>query len=513
MLQLSEIGGGVQTNDCLCTLQPDLDNVLNRTYQRTSQSYYLCAYRRKCQRGFVTELQDVYGNTVLHYVAQGGSLNISKALVKKNSDVLQIVNKRGELPLINSIYNDSKELDWYLTLITRVESPSSLKILRTLIGSSYITSNNIVLYFIRRDPELALANDECQTSLLWWLVSEPSHVLSGSKLGFFKRWMYKYFLQSTEGIPTLFTSIQPRSFATQVLSIKVVIDAKFKYKYIVELVNLVCTQLSSISFQQISHFLHRPPIMDNAIEVGIEEVVKTILQHFPYLIKYTTKPQRNILQIAVEYRQQKIVNILKEISPTRTRNLYGQLEVEKTIYPFLRKQKNYDNQTTKDKWMKDTANSSIIISTLIATVLLAAAFTLPGGNVNDKGIPILLRTNTFMVFAISNALGLFSSMTSLVMFLAILTARYVIEDFFESLPKKLIIGLGSLFFAIAAMIIAFGATLTIILSDRWQWVAVPITLIASFPVAIFVMLQLPLFVQMIHSTYGSSIFRSLPSRC
>ncbi|KAL5824368.1 hypothetical protein ACOSQ3_020431 [Xanthoceras sorbifolium] len=455
MLQLSEIGGGVQTNDCLCTLQPDLDKVLNRTYQRTSQSYYLCAYRRKCQRGFVTELQDVYGNAVLHYVAQGGSLNISKALVKKNSDVLQIVNKRGELPLINSIYNDSKELDWYLTLITRVESPSSLKILRTLIGSRYTTSNNIALYFIRRDPELALANDECQTSLFWWLVSAPSHVLSGN------------FLQSTEGIPTLFTSIQPRSFATQVLSIEVVIDAKFKHKYIVELVNLVCTQLSSISFQQIPHFRHRPPIMDNAIEVGIEEVVKTILQHFPYLIKYSTKPQLNILQIAVEYRQQKIVNILKEISPTRTRNLYGQLEVEKTIYPFLRKQKNYDNQTTKDKWMKDTSNSSIIISTLIATVLLAAAFTLPGGNVNDKGIPILLRTNTFMVFAISNALGLFSSMTSLVMFLATLTARYVIEDFFESLPKKLIIGLGSLFFAIAAMIIAFGATLTIILSDRW----------------------------------------------
>ncbi|KAK1576505.1 hypothetical protein Q3G72_014499 [Acer saccharum] len=202
-------------------------------------------------------------------------------------------------------------------------------------------------------------------------------------------------------------------------------------------------------------------------------------------------------------------------------------EVKEIEFPILWDVKNEYGETTKDvfrrahkklakegeKWMKDTANSCMLVSALIATVLFAAAFTVPGGNTNDdKGIPIFLRTNAFTIFAISYALGLFSSLTSLLMFLAIITARYEVEDFLESLPKKLIIGLGSLFVSIAAMIIAFGAALTIALNERWNWVFVPITLLASFPVAIFVMLQLPLFVQMVRSTYGASIFRPWPSR-
>ncbi|KAK1549134.1 hypothetical protein Q3G72_026601 [Acer saccharum] len=206
--------------------------------------------------------------------------------------------------------------------------------------------------------------------------------------------------------------------------------------------------------------------------------------------------------------------------------LFYNWEAEEITFTFRREWKNDQNETPKDvfrtahtklaeegeKWMKDTANSCMLVSTLIATVLFAAAFTVPGGNSNDNGIAIFLRTNAFMIFAISDALGLFSSLTSLLMFLAILTARYEIDDFLESLPKKLIIGLGSLFIAIAAMIIAFGATLTIVLSERWLWVFVPITLVASFPVAIFVMLQLPLFIQMVWSTYGASIFRPWPSK-
>ena len=194
--------------------------------------------------------------------------------------------------------------------------------------------------------------------------------------------------------------------------------------------------------------------------------------------------------------------------------------MENITFPNLREWKNTEDETAKDvfrkehkelaeqgeKWMKDTANSCMLVSTLIATVLFAAAFTIPGGIINDKGIPIFLCTNAFTLFAISDTLGLFSYLTSLLMFLAILTSRYEVDDFLISLPKKLIICLGSLFFAIATMIIAFGAALTIILSERWHWVYVPVTILASFPVTIFVMLRLPLFIQMVQSTYGSNIF-------
>ncbi|KAL5757530.1 hypothetical protein ACOSP7_020141 [Xanthoceras sorbifolium] len=451
-------------------------------------------------------VQDVYGNTVLHYVAQGGSLKTVKALVKKNSDLLQIVNNTGDLPLVYSLYSDSKELKWYLTLITRVVSPSLPNILCTLIGSGCY---DIALYFVKRYPELALTKDEDGNYLLWWLAAEArSFFLSVSNLGFLKRWIYKFvrveikispadfvminmedLLDSTEGFPAAVTSIQPRSFATQVLrwfkrllwkaiaqlapSIKMVRDTKLKHECAIELINLVCKQLSSMSFKQTLHFLQHPPILRGAVVVGVEEI-----------------------------------EVEKITFPFQRENLNANSETAKAVF---RRQHN-DLAKQGEKWMKDTANSCMLVSTLIATVLFAAAFTIPGGNVNDKGIPIFLHTNAFIVFAISDALGMFSSLTSLLMFLAILTARYAIEDFLESLPKKLIIGLGSLFFAIASMIIAFGATLTIVLIERLQWVAVPITLLASFPVVIFVMLQLPLFIQIVQSTHGSSMFRPWQSR-
>ena len=197
--------------------------------------------------------------------------------------------------------------------------------------------------------------------------------------------------------------------------------------------------------------------------------------------------------------------------------------VEKLMYPTTVENTNEDNLTAwevfkkehkhlskaGEKWMKDTSNSCMIVSTLITTVVFAAAFTVPGGNDNDDGVPIFLWSNGFLVFAVSDALALFSSLTSLLMFLSILTARYAEEDFLKSLPKRLIIGLASLFVAIATMMIAFVATLSIVLSKRLQWVSVPITLLASFPVTIFGLLKLPLFIQMVQSTYGSTL---LPSK-
>lgn len=92
-----------------------------------------------------------------------------------------------------------------------------------------------------------------------------------------------------------------------------------------------------------------------------------------------------------------------------------------------------------EKWMKKTASSCSVVTTVVITVVFAAAFTVPGGN-NNGGIPNFLHEQTFLIFAVPYALALFSSTTSLLTFLSILTSRYSEEDFLESLPKKLIMG-------------------------------------------------------------------------
>lgn len=159
-----------------------------------------------------------------------------------------------------------------------------------------------------------------------------------------------------------------------------------------------------------------------------------------------------------------------------------------------------------EKWMKETANSCTVVAALIATIMFSVAFTVPGGYNEYNGIPLYLNRNSFMVFIVADAMSLFSSCTTLLMFLGILTSRYREEDFLKYLPTKLIIGLSSLFFSIATMMITFGTTLVIMLRDRVWWVSFPIILLASIPVTIFALLQFPLLVEIFYSTYGPGIF-------
>ena len=115
--------------------------------------------------------------------------------------------------------------------------------------------------------------------------------------------------------------------------------------------------------------------------------------------------------------------------------------------------------------MKETTSSCSVVAAFTITVVFAAAFTAPGGN-DRRGIPNILHEKSFMLFAISEMLALFSSITSVIMLLGFLTSCYAEEDILVSLLKKLIIGLGTLFFSIASMMVAFGATVHISLSHK-----------------------------------------------
>ncbi|TXG68625.1 hypothetical protein EZV62_003560 [Acer yangbiense] len=356
-------------------------------------------------------VQDKIGNTVLHYVAQDGSLKTAKALVQKNADLPQIGINIRVPPLLNSIWSESKELVWYLSSMTGVDLPldSTTFILRTLILSGY--HGQLGSWYFNHGLSLSIDDQALKSIVLVAVLS------SGLVLQWIKRLLWKAIVQ-----------LAP--------SINMVRDAKLKHECAVVLVNHVRTQLSNMSFQEIEAFLTNPKsnILESAIKCGIEEIVMTLLLQFPDLINVQVLPFRNILQAAIEYRQENIVNVIKEISTTTTKRL--------------------------------------------------------GSNfIESKGVTLHLAGKLAPAFKLFSVSGAALQMQRELQW-------FKLDDFLESLPKKLIIGLGSLFIAIAALIIAFGATLTIVLNERWHWVFVPITLVASFPVAIFVKLQLPLFIQM-----------------
>ncbi|CAI0556997.1 unnamed protein product [Linum tenue] len=157
-----------------------------------------------------------------------------------------------------------------------------------------------------------------------------------------------------------------------------------------------------------------------------------------------------------------------------------------------------DDAAAGEKWMKETATSSTVVGSLIITIMFTAACTVPGGNNQEKGTPILLHDRSFKIFIASDALSLFAASTSVLMFLGILTSRYAEADFRRSLPTKLVIGLSTLFVSIAAMMVTFCATVMIVMDHRPLFV-VPIVMMAAVPVTLFLLLQFPLLVQIFRS--------------
>ncbi|ONI18746.1 hypothetical protein PRUPE_3G236300 [Prunus persica] len=155
--------------------------------------------------------------------------------------------------------------------------------------------------------------------------------------------------------------------------------------------------------------------------------------------------------------------------------------------------------------MKGTATSCTFVGALILTIMFAAAFIVPGGSNQDTGFPIFLRKKLFRVFIISDSISLFSSTTSVMIFLGILTSRYAENDFLWSLPTKMILGLFTLFLSIATMMVAFFSTILIMLEGE-SWVFIPIILLASVPTSSFVWMQFPLFLDIFMFTYGRAIF-------
>jgi hypothetical protein len=194
-------------------------------------------------------------------------------------------------------------------------------------------------------------------------------------------------------------------------------------------------------------------------------------------------------------------------------------EVESIVHPKVKEainkdcltpqqlftEKHKDMMEAGEKWMKDTATSCTVVAALIVTIMFAAAFTVPGGNNQNTSLPMFLKEKLFMLFIISDALSFFSSSTSALMFLGILTSRYAEEDFLKSLPTKMIIGLSTLFFSIATMMTAFTVALLIMLHGK-SWLVIPVICLASVPVTLFILMQFPLLVDMFISTFGPGIF-------
>lgn len=159
------------------------------------------------------------------------------------------------------------------------------------------------------------------------------------------------------------------------------------------------------------------------------------------------------------------------------------------------------------KWLIKTSDSCALVATLIATVAFTTSATIPGGPNQETGEPILEGKPVFEAFAITSLLALCFSITALVFFLAILTSRYDEKDFAVDLPRKLLLGMTSLFASIASILVSFCDGHFYILSPKLRHITIPIYATLLIPVTYFALAQVPLYFDLL-----SAIIRKVPQR-
>uniref|UniRef100_A0A2C9W2J5 PGG domain-containing protein n=2 Tax=Manihot esculenta TaxID=3983 RepID=A0A2C9W2J5_MANES len=481
------------------------------------------------------ETTNIHGETPLHYAAIAGNIQAISLLVKKNPALLQIVNFDGLTPLHFAAQCCHKEAVSLLLSIdlSALSGRNGVRLVNLLIiAESYDTAFDL----LRRYPNLAIGRDDQRETALETLARKPHAFPSGSKLGFCERLLYRFVSVDLHAVHRD-GDLENRadvSEASQKESKKFglldnIRNTKLKHNQALELLSFLITEALKARPSETRMLLKNP------------------------LFTAATADRRNIFHLAIIHRQKFIFSILKGLSPQNKHlvtsstdhggdnvlHLAARLgpldeipgaalqmhsdmqwfkEVETIVEPFYREMRNRNGMTPgeifrqehknlareAEQWMKTIASSCMVVPTLVVTVTFAAAFTVPGGNTQDTGIPIYLKETSFMIFAVSDALAFFSTSASLLMFICIFNLDYSEEITVRTL-KLFILGFITLFFSIVTMFAAFGASLYIVLSHRVEWVAAPIGLLACVPVALFAYFQFPQWYSVAYSAFKPSI--------
>ncbi|MFS7952951.1 putative ankyrin repeat-containing domain, PGG domain, ankyrin repeat-containing domain superfamily [Helianthus anomalus] len=519
-----------------------------------------------------TSIVSSHGDTALHIAILSGKIEIALDLVKKiPPEELEISNEFGATPLSLAAITENITLAKAMveknnTLVTLKRGNTDQSSLPVIVASMY-GRKRMVHYLYSKTPKHLLDPSNPDPKYRLDGVLLLNNLITADFYGVRIHSPWEVDTKIHTGGDHQDEFISHPSFLHQLgwIMLRLIVP-DIKHLHDRKLVNDEASNLLGCIFMEIKGMklleLERLEIdkaVHNAIKHGIVEFVEELLAYNPEFIWRKDKRGRTIFSHAIVLRHEKIFSLFYRLGTKKSivasrhdifqnnflhlaaklsppaqlervsgaalqmqRELQWYKEVESLVQPKYKDQVNESHrkpatlftQEHKDlakegeKWMKNTAGSSMIVGTLIAAVMFTTVFTVPGGNDQKSGLPIMLHTdsNVFMIFMISNGLSLFSSTTSVLMFLGILTARYAEDDFLVSLPTKLILGIACLFFSIVTMMISFATALYLELHKTLSWVSIPLILLSTFPVVLFSALQFPLLIEMVIHTYGSSIF-------
>ncbi|KAK6265047.1 hypothetical protein SCA6_020481 [Theobroma cacao] len=375
---------------------------------------------------------------------------------------------------------------------------------------------------------------------------QPSKISDTSfRMRMYRR-LWRCLAKGWKTIEKLWTKKKMNTSAVKLMGMLVRRDASWLVPHEAEEDNLICLDREEEDMEAAPSAKRRSRLPDTplltAARTGIQEIVKEILEVYPQAVEHVNQNGQNILHLAILHRHSHIFDLVNQkkeashrlvlgidnygctilhytavmeyytggTSTTVALKLQEELkwfkDVQHRIPLYYTMHRNKENLTAKEsfnkkhedqhkaaqEWVKNTSQSCSTVAVLVATVVFAAAYTAPGGYLTN-GKPLLLERPLYSFFTVMDVAGLASSLTSVVVFLSVLTSSLEIDDFLRTLPRKLMLGFIFLFFSVTATMLSFTATILLLIHLEKKWTATLTYAAAFLPICVFAMFQFPLY--------------------
>ncbi|XP_031250761.1 uncharacterized protein LOC116108658 [Pistacia vera] len=415
--------------------------------KHSSSRRKLTLYPRDHQLHSRLATKAVESNTILSVAAIVGNLPAASMILMKDKylTLIQDSNNFKRIPLIEAARHGQKKMikyllqfsDSYLNFYvdsTRFSDESGVSFLNSLIIAGFY---GLALKLLKKHGNLATKQLSTGESLLSTIAGKPSAFRSGqnTKRKFLQ--FFKDYKRKPSAIP---------------------VEKREKLKFY-QLFKFVCYKKEKGKTKSTHH---------QALLL-VKQLCKEIIENQD---NYGSLPFSSRIgdfrSCGRNLAPKSQLNRIPRAAIRMQHELQWYKEMEKLVPPDYKEEKNSKGETPRmvfmeehkglvkegEKWMKESATSFSLAAALIATIVSAAAITVPG-DYSDDGRPTFHKRASFKIFAVSDSISLFSSVAAIIIFFSVLTARYSEHDFLYSVPTKFMWGLVILFLSVTALMTGY----------------------------------------------------------
>ncbi|WOL19544.1 hypothetical protein Cni_G28346 [Canna indica] len=449
--------------------------------------------------------KNYFHDTALHVAASMDNVDVAEALIRANKDLVNELNKKQETPLHKAAQNGHRNMFWCL-VINGGGSPAA----RRWDGATMLHCA-----IMGNAPGIPLEADYSQNRRKGDeedAVNKSRNVIGWTRLFLFNILRpISYRIQSLERKKKKHKqAMELTAFLAQPQYMEFHESGKTGSDEGISSPNIQDVQQTKKDKDDANQQARRwnePPLILGA-QLGLHDFVKKILQVCPQSVAYLDTKNRSVVRVAIENGSKEIVHIIHKMArgdnPTLPSWLFSSVhqdskntilhlasekchtnegdavqmqdemkwfeEVKDMIPKELVYSRNKDEKTAQEvfteshKGMLEKCKEQLMemgktCSGLVAAVVFASSFSIPGEKDDKTGNPVYFHRLPFKIFSHAYVIGLSCAATSLVLFLSLVVCPYKEQQFRRAIPTKYLFACLSFAIALVAFLVSFACNM------------------------------------------------------